>query len=165
MRWVTAAAFLGSICLALWGCGGGLSEEEVQDLVRQEVASALFDLKQANGILHKDDMMPLTMATIRIPGTEPSSVPPVVTKEDMVEAHAAEMRCNTGEATFYLEDNEWSVAAALLAHRQDIEWEQKNPMPGGGPAGANAGGGGGAQECAGACVGRRGDGGGGGGGW
>ena len=46
MRWVTAAAFLGSICLALWGCGGGLSEEEVQDLVRQEVASALFDLKQ-----------------------------------------------------------------------------------------------------------------------
>ena len=89
----------------------------------------LFDLKQANGMLHTSDTLPLMMATLRIPGTEPSLTEQQLTEEDMVAAHATEMKCDTGEARFYLADNAWGVAAALLAHRQDLDWEKMNPMP------------------------------------
>ena len=89
----------------------------------------LFDLKQANGMLHTSDTLPLMMATLRIPGTEPSLNEQQLTEDDMVAAHASEMKCDTGEARFYLADNAWGVAAALLAHRQDLDWEKMNPMP------------------------------------
>ena len=89
----------------------------------------LFDLKQANGMLHTSDTLPLMMATLRIPGTEPSLKEQQLTEDDMVAAHASEMKCDTGEARFYLADNAWGVAAALLAHRQDLDWEKMNPMP------------------------------------
>ena len=89
----------------------------------------LFDLKQANGMLHTSDTLPLMTATLRIPGTEPAFKEPDLTEEDMVAAHATEMKCDATEARFYLADNAWGVAAALLAHRQDLDWEKMNPMP------------------------------------